>query len=94
MSDLPQKRVVPEPRFTNCSVDMFGSFVVKEGRKEIKRNGCLFTCFSCRAMHAHKMDAERIDPSLLSFYFTSFISKSSCLFVLIIVQTLLVLKTN
>lgn len=37
MSDLPQKRVVPEPRFTNCSVDMFGSFVVKEGRKEIKK---------------------------------------------------------
>jgi len=30
---------------------MFGPFVVKKGRKELKRYGCLFTCLACRAIH-------------------------------------------
>ena len=30
---------------------MFVSILVKEGRKEIKRYGCLFTCLSSRAIH-------------------------------------------
>ena len=32
-------------------VDMFGPFVVKNGRKEMKRYGALYTCLSSRAIH-------------------------------------------
>ena len=30
---------------------MFGPFLIKEGRKELKRYGALFTCLSSRAVH-------------------------------------------
>ena len=40
-----------ELTFTNCGVDMFGTFLIKEGRKELKRYGTLFTCLSSRAVH-------------------------------------------
>jgi len=29
-------------------VDLFGPFVIREGRRELKRYGCLFTCLACR----------------------------------------------
>ena len=51
MADLPTDRTIDEPRFTNCGVDMFGPFLIKEGRKELKRYGALFTCLSSRAVH-------------------------------------------
>ena len=51
MSDLPVDRVSPAPPFTYCAVDLFGPFVIKEGRRELKRYGCLFTCLACRAIH-------------------------------------------
>ena len=51
MADLPTDRTIDEPPFTNCGVDMFGPFLIKEGRKELKRYGALFTCLSSRAVH-------------------------------------------
>ena len=33
------------------SVDMFDPFLIKEGRKELKRYGALFTCLASRAVH-------------------------------------------
>ena len=51
MSDLPVDRVTSAPPFTYCAVDLFGPFIIKEGRKEVKRYGCLFTCLACRAIH-------------------------------------------
>ena len=51
MSDLPGKRLTDEPSFSYCGIDMFGPFLTKEGRKEMKRYGLIFTCFSCRAIH-------------------------------------------
>ena len=51
MSDLPEDRLESTPPFTYCAVDYFGPFVVKEGRKELKRYGVLFTCMASRAIH-------------------------------------------
>ena len=51
MADLPKERGIPSPPFTHCGADMFGPFVVKNGRKEFKRYGCIFTCMSSRAAH-------------------------------------------
>ena len=39
MSDLPSDRVEPCPPFTYVGVDFFGPWLVKEGRKEVKRYG-------------------------------------------------------
>ena len=43
MANLPEHRLKPAPPFTHCGVDYFGPFVIKEGRKELKRYGVLFT---------------------------------------------------
>jgi len=42
MADLPSDRVaVDKPPFTFVGVDMFGTFLVRRGRSEVKRYGCL-----------------------------------------------------
>ncbi|XP_063878734.1 uncharacterized protein LOC135110395 [Scylla paramamosain] len=67
MADLPIDRLEPSPPFTYSAVDFFGPFYVKEGRKELKRYGVLFTCMACRAVHietANSMDTS----SFLSAY--------------------------
>ena len=51
MADLPNDRVEAAPPFTNTGVDFFGPFFIKEGRKELKCWGCIFTCLTCRAVH-------------------------------------------
>ena len=50
-ASLPRDRICEEPPFTYYGVQLFGPFVVKEGRKELKRYGTLFTCLSSRAIH-------------------------------------------
>ena len=40
-----------KPPFTYCGVDLFGSFLVKDGEKEVKRYGALYICLSSRAIH-------------------------------------------
>ena len=60
MADLPPDRVNPAgPAFTTVGVDYFGPFMVKRGRGQEKRYGCLFTCLKTRAIHievAHSLD--------------------------------------
>ncbi|XP_013386926.1 uncharacterized protein LOC106156278 [Lingula anatina] len=43
MSDLPADRLEPAPPFTYSAVDFFGPFYVKEGRKQMKRYGAMFS---------------------------------------------------
>ena len=37
MTNLPEDRLEPAPPFTHCGVDYFGPWLIKEGRKELKR---------------------------------------------------------
>lgn len=56
MADLPHERVETTPPFTYCGMDCFGPFYIKEGRKELKRYGLLFTCLCSRAVHIEVLD--------------------------------------
>ena len=52
MAKLPEDRITPhEPPFTYVGVDYFGPIEVKQGRRRVKRWGCLFTCLTVRAIH-------------------------------------------
>lgn len=56
MADLPRERMESAPPFTYTGMDCFGPFYVKEGRKELKRYGLLFTCLCSRAVHIELLD--------------------------------------
>ena len=66
MADLPEERTAEEPPFTYCGSDFFGPYIIKEGRKELKRYGVIFTCFSCRAIHLETTTLLNTDSFILS----------------------------
>ena len=55
-----------EPPFTYCGVDLFGSFLVKDGRKEVKKYGALYTCLSSRAIHIEVVYSLSTDSFIMS----------------------------
>ena len=57
MADLPADRLESVAPFTNVGVDFFGPFIVKEGRKELKRYGVIYTCLVSRAVHLEVANA-------------------------------------
>ncbi len=64
MADLPADRVEPSPPFSYSGVDCFGPFYTKQGRKEFKRYGLLFTCLSSRAVHLEMLEDLSTDAFL------------------------------
>ncbi|XP_076043877.1 uncharacterized protein LOC143026966 [Oratosquilla oratoria] len=68
MSDLPPERCEPGgPAFRYVGVDLFGPFHVKVGRSEMKRYGCLYTCFTTRGIHIEKLDSLQTDAFINGF---------------------------
>ena len=67
MADLPKDRISEEPPFSYCGIDMFGHFTVKDGRKEKKRYGALFTCLSSRAVYIEVTHDMTTDSFIMSF---------------------------
>ena len=61
LADLPQDRVEPAAPFTYSAVDYFGPFFVKEGRKEVKRYGVIFTWMASRAIHIETANSLETD---------------------------------
>ena len=57
MAVLPRSRLTPHhPPFFDMGLDCFGLYLVKYGRAQIKRYGCVFTCFTTRAVHLEKIN--------------------------------------
>ena len=70
MADLPPDRSEPAPPFTFSAVDYFGPWIIKEGRREVKRYGVLFTCMASRAVHlesANSLDTASFINALRRF---------------------------
>ena len=70
MADLPLDRSEPTPPFTFSTVDYFGPWIIKEGRREVKRYGVLFTCMASRAVHlesANSLDTASFINALRRF---------------------------
>lgn len=61
MSDLPPERLTPALPFTYTGMDVFGTFYFKEGRKELKRWGLIFTCLASCAIHLESLNAMTTD---------------------------------
>ena len=71
MADLSEERVTPgQPPFSHVGVDLFGSFLVKQGRSQVKRYCCIFTCLAIRTVHievAHSLDTNSFIDALRRF---------------------------
>lgn len=73
-ADLPRDRVEQGGKpFRSTGLDVFGPIVVKHGRKQIKRFGCMFTCMTTRAVHLEVLDA--LDADALLNAITRFVSR-------------------
>lgn len=67
MADLPEDRVQSAPPFTYCAVDYFGPWYVKEGRRQLKRYGVLFTCMASRAVHLEVANSLTTDSFINAY---------------------------
>ena len=71
MADLPSGRLqIEEPPFSHVGVDYFGPLVVRRGRTDVKRYGCIFTCLTIRAVHieiAHSLNTDSFINALRRF---------------------------
>ncbi|XP_068735362.1 uncharacterized protein [Montipora capricornis] len=76
-ADLPKERLTPyDPPFTYTGVDFFGPFHVKRRRGTDKVYGCLFTCFTSRAVHIEDVSSQETDAFIQSL--RRFISNRGC----------------
>ena len=64
MAELPLDRVEIAPPFSYSGVDFFGPFLIKEGRKELKRYGVIFTCLASQAIHVEVANSLNTDSFL------------------------------
>ena len=65
MADLPKERLTSgDPPFTYVGVDYFGPFYVRQGRSNVKRYGCLFTCLVIRVVHIEVVNSIDTDSFL------------------------------
>ena len=68
MADLPAERLESGHKpFTYVGLDCFGHFLIKQGRAEVKRYACLFTCLNTRAVHLEKLNNLDTDSFLNGF---------------------------
>ena len=67
MGDLPGAKLTPyKPPFTFTGLDIFGPFSVKRGRSSQKIYGCIFVCFTTRAVHIEDVGSLETDTFILA----------------------------
>ena len=66
-ADLPKDRVQSAPPFSYCAVDYFGPWYIKEGRRQLKRYGVLFTCLASRAVHLEVANSLTTDSFMNAY---------------------------
>ena len=71
MADLPPGRLqVDKPPFSHVGVDYFGPLLITQGRSQVKRYGCIFTCLTVRAVHleiSHSLTTDSFINALRRF---------------------------
>lgn len=68
MADLPAERLESSGRpFQYVGIDCFGPYMVRQGRSEVKRYGCIFSCLVTRAVHLEKLNSMDTDSFLNAF---------------------------
>ena len=68
MADLPPERCQPyQPPFSNVGVDIFGPFNVTQKQSQVKRYGCVFSCFVTRAIHLEVLSSMETDSFINAF---------------------------
>ena len=65
MANLPEERSSDAAPFTYVGMDMFGLFVTKEGRKELKCYGAIFRCLASRAIHLEVVNSMNTDSFIM-----------------------------
>ena len=66
MADLPHDRLKEELPFTHCGVNIYGPFLIREGRNTFKRYGALFTCLASRSIHIKMIKIMGTDSFILA----------------------------
>lgn len=64
---IPERLEEGHVPFTYTGLDCFRPFIVKQGRSDVKRYGCVFTCLNTRAVHIEKLDGLDTDSFLNGF---------------------------
>ena len=67
MGDLPAERLQNVKPFTYVGIDCFGPFYIQQGRHQVKRYGCVFTCMTYRAIHVEKLNSLDTDSFINGF---------------------------
>ena len=67
MANLPEDCLEPAPPFAFSAVDYFGPWYIKEGHREGKRYGVLFTCLASRAVHLEVASSLSTDSFLNAY---------------------------
>ena len=70
MVNLPKERITSARPFRYCVVYLFGSFLIKQGMKEVKRHRVLFTCLASRGVHiktAHLLEINSFMNTVRKF---------------------------
>ena len=65
MADLPEDRLKNAPPFTYVGLDLFGPFLIKERRSELKRYGIIYTCLNSRACHLESVNSMDTDSFIM-----------------------------
>ena len=77
MADLPLERCLSgNPPFSFVGVDLFGPLYAVQGRSQVKRYGCIYSCMNTRGCHLELLDSLDTESFILGL--RRFLSRRGC----------------